>query len=586
MNKLSNNLVHRLLKRADDMGAFPGQIQYGNRNGLRWSQFGASRFSSPGQQLPPDAAQEIQTMKAKFTQEFSKYMINPKTGQPVQAFDSMIFAIYAKDSINTPEFAQALPPQLEHTFEFVTENHLPLTPNDSDKPVGSYFWMTHYAGAYQKYFPQEVKQGEGFKNEEVRPAPNVATPEMSGRPWGVLQVVQVGKGFAPMLVNPQNQKMEAVFRGQAKQNTRKFLAGDMDIGATVVEMPQGTDGPIIPRKISYMTKGIPPGSEQHNAIMQSTDAFRNAINTQTAWVMNVDAEGAFFVQKVQGLKGRVPVLGQEIHYLSKPQVESVLSPKKLNQPFQVMPAAGGWKESSKEGPWQVTENLMQHLENTDSPFGFQALRMLRDHADEFWGQKYGQTMHTPFEGFKIILVGPIYSASKNIAPGQTVTNEQFVSYETMVDANQTTGPYAVDRSVKWVVLANEIHPSQDRMNPWVRVQGRQERSTVFESAEAAIAYIQSKYIDAEVPGNASVISETSQRVHAADVALKRAAGQESLPQANPQQPQQQMQPQVQPAAQPNVGNPQQQPIQNTSNQGLMAGAKSMLRSLTKNSKSL
>ena len=581
MNRITNkSIVSRLLKKADDMGAFPGQIQYGNRNGLRWFSYGSGRFSGPGQSLPDDAAHEIQTLKEKFSQEFAKYMINPKTGQPVQSFDSLIFAIYAKDSIDTPEISQSIPPELQHTFQFVVSNHLPLTPNDSDKPVGSYFWMTHYAGAYQGLFPNEVQQGEGFRSEEVRPAPNTATPQSAGRPWGYLQIMQVGNGFAPMLVNPQTNQMETVFRGQARQNTRKFLVGDIDIGATVVEMPEGPEGQIIPRKVSYMTKGIPAGSPQHTAIMQSTDAFRNAINNQTAWVLNVDAEGAMYAQKVSGLRGRVPQLGEETHYLNQQQVESIISPKKINQPFQVIPAAGGWKESSKEGPWTVSEKLMQHLESTDSPMGFTALRALRDYIDQFSMEKYGQPMHTPYEGFKIILVGPIYSTSKNISPGTTTTNEQFVSYETMVDPNQSSGPYAVDRSVKWVVLANEIHPSQDRMNPWVRVQGRQERSTVFESAESAIAYIQAKYIDAQVPGNQNVISETSKRVQSADLALRRAAGEQSaLPNPRPKTIKPQSAPQ-------DVANATQQPIQNTSAQPLMTDAKRILQSLTKNAKYL
>ncbi len=512
------NQLRLLNKTADDMALFPGQVDYGNRPGLRWHRFLPGQFSGQGS-LPEDASNTISEMMSKFEQQFGQYRLNKSTGNVVSKFRGMLFVIYAKDSAVSNLQDGSLPKELQETAQFVNDHSVLLPPNGTDKSVGTPFWITWNGGSYANLFPNQVIQTDRATSEEIRPVKSegeLAAISKANYFWGNLSVAKTGKGYSPVLEN--NGKTEKILRKQAPGNTSKFFIDDIAINMSMIAMPQGPTGPVTSARLTKLRAGDRDNPEKIEDQQRRLQIYNDAKENGQLYIIKSDEEGSLFAQNI---------IDSSIVYLSESQVKSILRPEQFGKPFYVKSAKG--QGSSSEGPWRMSYDLIKHLSESDSPYGFKSLQQLRSFKEEEYQSKYNTPMHTPYEGFKIIMIGPVFSNPETME-GQTTTNPQFATHITSIQPGiESTDRIAVERNVKWVVLANEIRPNVgDLKNPWVRVQGKNERSQTFESAESAINYVMSQYVDMNVPGNANVLKSTAESVKEADKALKASQGQ-SLP---------------------------------------------------------
>lgn len=513
------NIIRNCLKspiyRQADMGDLAGQRQFSNRDGLKWYAFGSSQFAPEDASLPAEASNYLDNLISRFKTEFGQYVVNPKTQRPITDFSGVIFAYYTKDSINNSVVAENLPQELQETMQFVDKNNIALTPNDSRTYIGSPVWQSKFGYAYVDLYPNQVSEREDkFKAEEITPVTDVLKAESNGFFWGEIQVLEVDKGAGIFLVNPDSGQSENIFRNQSPQNQRKFLRDKFDIGKTLLEFPNENGGMSIQK--FPMKKQYPDADE----LEQRRAEWKNIINRGSGYILLLDNNGALYFSKVTGQKGRGLLRGDESIYLSKEQIENyILAPNRLGSRWKIKPEEGQYMESKKEGKWTFSEDLVKDLEESDSPYSFKSLRRLREHADNNFEDMYGQQMHTPKEGFKIVMTAPFYSQEKNVSPGTTTTREQFVNYDYAKDPQGSQ--FVEVARVKWAVLANEVS-SGGRMNAW---QGTQ----TFDDPSSALQYLKSTYIDTSVAGNDNLISDASRRVVAADRAMKASLEQDPQP---------------------------------------------------------
>ena len=548
----------RGLSRTADMALNPGEVDYGNRQGLRWHRFSPGQFQGENS-LPEEASGTISNMMNRFKEEFSQFRMNPQTEQVITKFRGMIFAIYAHDTALSGQGADEIPPELQETAEFVRQNHLRMIPNGTEKSIGTDFWITHNAHAYADLFPNDVQKVQKSSPESIVPLKSEgqrSKAEQADIPHGDLVVAPRGRGYGPFIDWDGN--LEPILRGQAATNTEKFFVDNLRMGASLVSMPQGPRGPIVSARRINLRAGDRDNVRLRDEQARRLEIYNDAIHNETAYRLFNDEEGAIYAKNVST---------EEEFYLTEQQVQSIIRPEQLNRPFFVRPAKGQPISSIREGQWRVTDELKNHLATTDAPVGFQALTALREHLDNSYREQHGVAMHAPYEGFKIIMIGPSFSNPKNLGEGQTQSLPGFATHLTATDPEvQPEGPIDVNRGINWVVISNEIRPNQqDRMNPWTRVQGKSERSASFATPQEAVQYVMSQYVDADVPGNQSVLSATAESLVEADralnAALKMPAG--GLPAAPP--PQQISAPTVEnPAATPIPEVMQPQPIDSTS----------------------
>jgi len=577
-----NNITELIKKLSRDAGLVktsmalnPGEVDYGNRRGLRWHRFLPGQFQG-SDSLPEEASSTIEKMINSFKDKFSQFRLNPKTQEVLTKYRGMIFAIYANDSAVNDSTMKGLPPELSETADFVKKNHVRMILNGTDKSIGTPFWISYNAHAYLELFPNNIKDVGKMSPESIIPVksekqisnmmdrarkkaidagaqPHEAEKIAESKVlWGDVIVDETTNGFGLFLNTKKG--MEPVLRGQTASNTEKFFVDNLRMGASLVSMPEGTQGKIESARRINLSKSDLNNEKRLNERSRRLDIYNNARANETAYTLNSDSEGGIYATNVAT---------DATHYLSQQQVTSIVLPEQLSKPFLIKPQKGEPVSSIREGQWQMDEELRNHLETTDSPIGFQSLRALRDHADSAHTEQHGSSMHAPYEGFKIIMIGPVFSNASNLGEGRTTSRPGFATHITSPEDSLVEGDeIEVNRDVKWVVIANEVRPNmQDKMNPWTNVKGKGDRSDPFKTPQEAVSYVMSNYIDADVKGNASVLSSASESLVEADKALKAAAGSSAgamsqLPANQPKLP----------VSPPVVEQPQQSPIQNLTQQ--------------------
>lgn len=586
------HIVARLVKRAD-MALNPGERDYMNREGLRWHRlFMNGQFQGAGS-LPPEATAQVQAMMQQFKDAYSGYA-GTTTGNASNDYVGMLFVIYAKDTVATDYVRRSLPPQLKPTLDFVQENQVRLIqPGEHDKNIGSPFWQSWNGHAYAKIFPQDVTN-VGMSTApsliSLRSDEEAAVARSKGWAAGPLVVGKTSRGFGPMIQS--DDKMVSPLMGQEPSNQRKVFIDKVQPGASAVELLGSSARSLRQTKLRG---GRAKNQRELDDQMARRERVTQAIARGSAYVLFADEEGALYGKRILEMKGGKYVVSNETRYLTQGEVESLLNPSERIKPVAIRPGKGEGKAGDKTGPWRFSPELAQALEEggsmADHPFSFPNLRALRRHVDQSYrleyGKNEGEMMHSPYEGFKVIMIGPRFSNPEH-AGGQTTMGPSLMKPVYMADPSQTEGPFAVNRGIDWVVVSNEIRPNSGAMDkPWTQVRGANE-THAFKSAREAIAHVMASYVDESVQGNEQLLNELARSVQVAENKLRSAAGMPPNPIFRPKNKQpaapQMQQPVSQPAS--TVDQSVGQPIPSTTQQspyytgyaGSM-GATASLRSL-------
>jgi hypothetical protein len=586
-------IVSRLVKQAD-MALNPGERDYINREGLRWHRLFMNGQFQGGNSVPPAAAAQVQRMMQKFKDSYSGYA-GTSTGNTQNDYSGMLFAIYAKDTAATDTVKRSMPPELQPTMQFVEDNQIRLIqPGEHDKNIGSPFWQSWNGGAYAKIYPQLV-QNAGISTApglvSLRSEEEAAVARSKGWAAGPLVSGQTSRGFGPMIQSEN--KLVSALMGQEPSNQRRVFIDKVQPGASAVELLGNSARSLRQTKLRG---GRITNNQEVSDQSARRDAAAQAIARSTAFVLFADDEGALYGKKILEMRGGKYVVSDESRYLTQGEVDSLLNPAERIKPVAIRPGKGEGKAGDKTGPWRFSPELAQSLEEggnlSAEPYSFVNLRALRSHVDQSYqlenGKNEGELMHSPYEGFKIIMVGPIFSNPEH-AGGQTTTSPNLAKPVHMVDPAQMGGNVAVNRGVQWVVVSNEIRPNAGAMDkPWTQVRGANE-SHVFKTAREAISHVMGSYVDESVEGNESLLNELARSVQVADNKLRGAAGLPPnpifRPKSKPAAPKMQ-QPVSQPAGniaeqgsgQPIQNMPQQSPYYTGYQQG-MAGATAGLKAL-------
>lgn len=512
------------------MALNPGETDYGNREGLRWHRlFMNGQFSGEGS-LPQTAASQVQRMMQQFKDSYSGEA-GTSTGNTRNDYVGMLFAIYAKDTIATDYVQKGVPPQLEETMNFVKDNHVRLIqPGEHDKNIGSEFWQSWNGAPYANLFPQFVKnvgQSTAPGLISVRSEQEMASAKSRGWAVGPLVSGRTSKGYGPM-IRTEDGKMVSALMGQEPSNQRKIFVDKVQPGSTAIELDGNSARSLRQTKLRGGR-----AENQNDRSDQSTrmDAVSQAIAKGSAYVLFADEEGSLYGKKIVNMKGGKYSVSNEVRYLNEIEVDSLLNPSERIKPIAIRPGSGEGKAGDKIGPWRFSPEFAQALEEggglSDRPFSFSNLRMLRMYADQAYQSNFSkpenQMMHSPYEGFKIIMMGPIFTNPEH-AGGQTVSNPGLAKPVHMVDPSQTDGPIALNRGVQWVVVSNEIRPNAGVMDkPWTQVRGANE-SHVFKTAREAISHVMNSYVDESIQGNDQLLNELARSVQVADNKLRSANG--------------------------------------------------------------
>lgn len=556
-------LISSLVKRAD-MALNPGESDYLNREGLRWHRLFMNGQFSGDSTVPEGAVAQVQTMMQKFKESYGPH---PGTtgGNTSNDFVGMLFVIYAKDTVATDYVERGMAPQLQPSLDFVKQNHIRLIqPGEHEKNVGSPFWQSWNGHAYAQMFPDKVQ------NAGLSTAPGLVSlnTEMDvqnylsrGYAAGPLVVGRSSKGFGPFIQS--GDKQVSALMGQEPSNQRKLFIDKIQPGSSAVQL--------LGNSATSLRQTRLRGARRENINEQSDQSDRrsrahSAVAGGTAFVLFADEEGALYGKRIADIRGDKYVLSDEARYLTQQEVESLLNPSERIKPIGIRPGRGEGKAGDKTGPWRFSPELAQSLEEGGSlsqePYSFPMLRALREQVDQSYRLEYGRGekdyMHSPYEGFKIIMVGPIFSNPEH-AGGQTTVAPNLAKPVHMVDPSQQGGPIAVKRDVQWVVISNEVRPNSGAMNkPWTNVRGANE-SHVFKTAREAITHLMGSYVDQSVQGNEQLLNELARSVQVADNKLRSSSGLPPnpifRPKGKPQSPQLQ-----QPVSQPIGEQPTGQPI--------------------------
>lgn len=531
------------------MALNPGEKDYQNREGLRWRRlFMNGQFTGDGS-LPAEATGQIHRMMEQFKDSYSGYAGSSK-GRAENDYVGMLFVIYAKDTIATDAVEKSMPPQLEPSLEFIKANHIRMIQSgDHGKNIGSPFWQSWNGQAYAELFPGQV-QNSGQSTApgviSLRSDQEVEAARAKGWAAGPLVAGRLSSGYGPAIQN--GDQFVSALMGQEASNQRKLFIDKVQPGASAVELLGNSAKSLRQTKLRGGRTTNQREIEDQSVRRSAASA---AIAQGTAYVLFADSEGALYGKKVQEMKGGKYIVSGETRYLTQAEVESVLNPSERIKPIAIRPGTGEGKAGDKIGPWRFSPELVQSLEDGGSlsgePFSFANLRMVREYADEAYRLDFGNgqgQMHSPYEGFKVIMIGPIFSNPEH-AGEQTTMGPSLMKPVHMVDPSQSEGPFAVERGTQWVVVSNEVRPNGASMNkPWTQVRGASETHT-FRSAREAISHVMGSYVDQNVEGNNHLLSELARSVQVAENKLRAASGMAPNPIFRPK---------TKPAA-PNVSSP-------------------------------
>lgn len=528
INTNLRQIISRLVKHSD-MALNPGERDYMNREGLRWHRLFMNGQFQGGNSVPQGAAAQVQRMMQQFKDSYSGYS-GTSGGNTQNDYVGMLFAIYAKDTAATDYVQKSLPPQLQPTMDFVQDNQIRLIqPGDHDKNIGSPFWQSWNGEAYASLFPQHVKNA-GISTApgliSLRSDAEADSARAKGWAAGPLVAGQTSRGFGPMIQN--GDKMVSALMGQEASNQRKIFVDKVQPGASAVELLGNSARSLRQTKLRG---GRVDNVREMDDQSARREAVTQAIAKRTAFVLFADDEGGLYGKPVLEMKGGKYVVSNESRYLTQGEVDSLLNPSERIKPIAIRPGRGDGKAGDKTGPWRFAPELAQALEEggsmADQPYSFSNLRALREHVDQAYRLEHGkgedQMMHSPYEGFKIIMIGPIFSNPEH-GGGQTTMGPNLMKPVHMVDPSQNEGPIAVNRGVQWVVVSNEIRPNGGALNkPWTQVRGANETHT-FKTAREAIAHVMGSYVDEGVAGNEQLLNELARSVQVADNKLRGASG--------------------------------------------------------------
>lgn len=538
------SLMQRLLKQSD-MPLFEGERDYKNRQGLHWQRlYMGGQFVGEGS-LPPGASAKVQEMMAKFKASYSPEQGSTK-GTGNSDFSGMLFVIYARDTIETPALNQKIPPQLEETMEFVRQNHIRMIQPGGPKGIGTPFWQSWNGQAYASLFPGRVEKVDASRAEQV--VNLISDQQMesfrsNNWPRGMLTVMRTERGFGPFLVDGDQQF--SILRDQESQNMRKFFVDKLQPNSSPVQL---NGNQAVSVRQTKLRGGMATDPQAQQDRSERWERLQNGIASGNIYILSVDPSGALFGRRVTGLKGNNYVIDdKDTRYLTQQEVESIINPDKKIKPMGITPPIGEGKAGDKIGPWRFNPELAAALEEggalADSPYSFQNLRMLREYADASYREQYGNEgpnsrLHTPYEGFKIIMIGPV-STNPEHAGGQTeISSPRLLDPALMVDPSQSQGQYAVSRDINWVVISNEVRPNAgaELNNPWTQVRGAG-TSNIFQSAKEAVRYVMDSYVDTSISSNAQVLSDVARSVQVAENKLRSSSGLPPNPIMRPKQQQ-------------------------------------------------
>lgn len=533
-------IVAKAIKQAD-MGAMPGEPAYRNR-GLTWHRLTMNQIHG----LPEMAARIFQGQMHRFKEEYGKFMTNAKTGKVVSDFSAMIFTVYAEDRLLNNAVQKALPqrPELQHTADFVDNYEIRLPPNDPNKGIGSDWWFSHFGYAYGIRPSHLIEDQAGGPRQRAMPAafqPYSSTDDRKQLPHGRIVIGPTGKGFGLFLSTTNNATingqespagtMMPVFVGQSDEGFKKFVF-PLLYNKTLLIAPLGPGGPIRPGK---RTKRKDQRISEHG--------YDAGYDPNSKWIFGIDSEDGTFTM----FQGR-DESGQKINDtpLSRQQIESLVPRQVLQTEWTFRPAAGEVGEMGySAGPYQLTEEQKQEIRNSQEYWGVPRLLEYRN----FCEQVRGEELHTPFEGFKIITVGPINSSTalQEQHPDVTKTIAPMANPMHKKDPGQLSDYPDVARGIKWLVLENECSSTRmegqdkNRLNPSKGAGSCGIHTEVYETPQEAMTHLTSHY---GVPEN--VINAGMRSLEYADRALRAAmsAGtpQPSLPATPTPMPPQQLPP--------------------------------------------
>jgi hypothetical protein len=566
--------ISKIVKTADDMGAYQGQVAY-NKRQMTWHRYDRSALKQKLSTLPTPVKAVLTAKLDDFYSTFAQFAKNPKTNAVLTKYAGMLWVVYGEDVAVDDEMWQKLEserPDLLPTARFQAENGLILPPNGTPKSVGSTYWLSDHGYAYQAVGGNEVQVLEGFKNRQLRPDP--ANRYKGDNPRGKVSIRPTKQGYGIFLDTQYGEV--PVFTGQPPQTLRRFFGG-LDYGASPVYVPpSGRDGYLNDEE----TEGFEPDEANENLLPSKGSPYvQNRLHDKFFRTFDIESDGTIvLVNRTGGPRagGRTKrnVLGKKP--MTPQQIRKLIPEDTMDTPWVVYPAQG-----EEPGPdmavernkiYKFSDKFRQALEDPEAAgrpelaaVGFNKLRELRDFIDT----AKGGAGHTAYQGYKLFMVGPMFSSTELLDGGKTKTHWQMGSPKDVVAQNVGPEQVLVNRGVRWVVLSNEISmprvaaSGREGMAMWTRASGSGWTETEQGNASQAIAVLKSKIAAAN--GDVSIISDVARSVAAADQALRQAMAEDAgapaqQPQTQPAQPQTSQLPGAQPQA-PQTPQTAQQPYQ-------------------------
>lgn len=368
---------------------------------------------------------------------------------------------------------------------------------------------------------------------------------------------QVGgrPGFGFFIQTDSGEKIPA-YQGQTKTFLQKLFQHDAVPFTGIHWNKQGNNVFLQPGSNIYLPHGInndeasvAPGISNRNrrAFMQrienlaksnpvEAEKIRRSLryvdnpDSEITWKLGIKPDGTIFAFKQNGYTGNEQYINDRQSYvtnrkntddpnhpinltkgemaLTKNQIENIAGTftnqrnnqevSIFQQSYHVKPSQGLEDDDlgPQAGSWQVSPEVKQWANDVNNPVGIDHLVAVREIAEEARGESF---THTPFEGYKVITIGPIFSSATPLEHGETEAKPFTATYRQKVDPSQTGSVVEVIRDVQWTVVANEvslprhIEYGKGSLNAASKVQGKADRSPNFSNLEEVESYLIETY---------------------------------------------------------------------------------------------
>lgn len=589
----AKTIIDRLLKQSD-MGMLQGQNQL-NKRDLHWVRFDRNSIGQRLAKLPDAPKRAISKKLEEFDGEFRKMDAAQK-----KDYAGMLWVAYAEDRavsddtlryLNSPD-APANIRKLAETAKFVQQTGIQLPPNNTPHSAGTKYWISLFGYAYKGIPGFEVMTQRGNMNRQIKPY----TGGNSSYPQGPLVIAPYGEGFRPII---RSLDEIPVFAGQAAQNTRQFFKGNqLMLGKGVVYVPPKGHQNVVEDYVAEQSEPDITGPIAFHIDNGMAHSLVSQQPSQAKFIFGIyaDENGCLFLRQRKGFKGRgsAALSDGENVYMNPQQIAAILEPSRLGTNHIVRPAS---KNEAIDYDGLVKGTRLVYTMSPDSEnrlnapnpqnqlewaVSAQALQQLRNFLDMTGADKGKEDVHTSFEGFYILMVGPKFIRAKNLGEGKAVARP-FVDPKSISKVeNPVRGgeDVIVDRDVRWVVVSNSISESRRVQNERYYQDTRGNKKTyldewtvVDETDDPQSAVDKMVQVAAGKGGNIPRINAQARSLDVAQKALEEAKG---VPAKVPLQPKPEAVPQANEAPQ----QPQVQNVPEEPNANMAAVAKSLIRRLT------